>query len=263
MELIIIFLVLIIPIVVGFCSGFSINTMTVDRSDIHLEHEISDEEHQVKGWIPTSLTQQLTESNNVQTQDVSSLPPEVEHSLSQLLVEIAVEQDTYSHPEDQHSQGSLLQYEGHDEQMENFLHHSEENEQMLMPLSDSDVPPPLLSNEEPREAPTRKLPDDEYNAIGRLYGYDFADQVTTTPSLGASHNEVDIMMGRLIYLNDGSCQLIYNRKSISLRGPKVNREMDGEVIMVKGFFLDREIFIVDETDRIEKSKEVQEQKYGS
>ncbi|QNR65117.1 hypothetical protein IAQ67_14435 [Paenibacillus peoriae] len=242
MELLVIFLIFIIPIVVGFCSGFSTNTMTINRSrsDMNQELEISDES--------TSLTQQLPESDNDQTllPEISSLSPEVERSLSQLLKELADEQDKSSLQEGQIKEES-------------------ESEQFLAPLSDSDIPLTLgnQSNEEAYEAPTIKLPADEYNAIGRFYGYDFADQVTTTPALGPTLNEVDIMMGRLIYLTDGGCELTYNRKSISLRGESISREMDGEVVMVKGFFLESELFFVQETDRIERSKEELDLQYGS
>ncbi|CCC86355.1 hypothetical protein PPM_p0205 (plasmid) [Paenibacillus polymyxa M1] len=240
MELLIIILVFIIPIIVGFCSGFLTNTMTVDRSEIIQELDISNEDV----CRPTPLTQESQESNGQSPlPEISSLPPAVEHSLSQLLKELANDQSV----------------------QEDQINVEPESQRFLAPPSDSDIPPTLLdnqSNEEVYETPPLKLPADEYNAIGRFYGYDFADQVTTTPELGPSLNEVDIMMGRLNYQTT-DCQLTYNRKSVFLKGESIKREMDGEVVMVKGFFLDSELFFVQETDRIERSKQELDLQYGS
>ncbi|WP_346835857.1 hypothetical protein [Paenibacillus polymyxa] len=240
MELLIIILVFIIPIIVGFCSGFLTNTMTVDRSEIIQELDISNEDV----CRPAPLTQESQESNGQSPlPEISSLPPAVEHSLSQLLKELANDQSV----------------------QEDQINVEPESQRFLAPPSDSDIPPTLLdnqSNEEAYETPPLKLPADEYNAIGRFYGYDFADQVTTTPELGPSLNEVDIMMGRLNYQTT-DCQLTYNRKSVFLKGESIKREMDGEVVMVKGFFLDSELFFVQETDRIERSKQELDLQYGS
>ncbi|WP_240416533.1 hypothetical protein [Paenibacillus periandrae] len=288
MELVILFSILALPVIVGLCTGFTTNTMTIDTSHSmnsrNEEEHFFESEHETDGWRPIPLTQPRSDLDEVgeippsvpRTPVVSSLPEEVENGILQLLgqlgtIESQVHQeepppDSYyyneqliSHEHDERPAAPLTQMRSEEMLIQvvpslptevdrgGSPDYPHDIDQMMESLKDTDIPPPDHIIEYTEQS--SPLPKQEYHVIRRVFGSEFADQITTTPSIGATSNEVDVMMGRVNYTSDGIMRLTYNDASIPIRGIGITQDLIGQIVLVKGFFLDNDVFIVDVTQR--------------
>ncbi|GAA0854133.1 hypothetical protein ABER99_20545 [Paenibacillus glucanolyticus] len=263
MAVLIILAIVGIPAIVGFCSGLTTNNITVDRSpsmnsknDNHLNFE---SEHEISSWPsftlsqPTSIDEDVVIDQQAESikPEVSSLTPEVETGLMKLLGEIGAEMDKDA------TSTPLEAYDGSDAagfKMNTVSIEDHDIDRMLETLRDADVPPPIADNLIEFPGQNSPLPKKEYSAIRKRYGEVFADQITTTPSIGATNNEIDVMMGRVSFSEDGTMFLTYNNASIQIRGLGLTEELEGEVILVNGFFIDDNAFMVEEIVQLKETK---------
>jgi len=268
MELIIFVVIFFgIPAIYGFFSGVTTNTVTVDKTPImnsqNTDQEFFESENETDGWRPTPLTQpSLVEvggdSKHYEEQEsivpeVSSLPDEVEAGLKALLGELGVD-DTKTHKDSPIAEPNL------GNQGETFYEAAPREETydidiMMETLNEGDIPPFEADSVIMSPVISSPLTEREYHAILSKYGPEFANQITTTPSNGATESETDVMMGRVRIDHDGTIQLTYNDCCVAIRGIGITPDLDGEVIMVKGFFINNNVFMVDETIRRQEARQ--------
>ncbi|WP_145949569.1 hypothetical protein [Paenibacillus sp. Y412MC10] len=269
MELLIIIIVLLVPAVVGFFSGLTGSVATVVRSEtmnsrvVNENHQYTDNnffesEHETHGWKPEPLSQAAQESittpevqiehNTPMVPEVSSLPLEVENGLKTLMHELGFVANDTAAPDAISEGGVSVECTYHVVAGSVLQENDYDIDRMIDTIMDSDIPPPDPDNLVPFPGQNSPLPSREYNAIRRVYGSDFADQITTTPSLGATDSDIDVMMGRVSVSTDGVIHLTYKDTSIPIRGVGITTDLVGEVVLVKGFFIDNDTFMVDETE---------------
>lgn len=86
------------------------------------------------------------------------------------------------------------------------------------------------------------LPGPEHGVICKLFGESIADCITTTPALGATTHDADVMIGKALSTEEG-IYLSYKDEQVLLKGHEL--DFTGEIVLVKGFFISKDLFMVD------------------
>lgn len=101
----------------------------------------------------------------------------------------------------------------------------------------------------------------DYKAIERRYGSVVASAITTTPQYGGSGSSIDVMVGRLSYL-DNERVLQYGDHKVIIRGSDVSHIEIGQVVLVKGQFVSHSLFLVSMTELLEEINFTQNSQIG-
>lgn len=105
------------------------------------------------------------------------------------------------------------------------------------------------------------ISESDFKAIQRRYGPVIANSITTTPQLGGGSSPIDVMIGRIGFLEMDRV-LQYGGHQVIIKGKGVSELYEGQAVLIKGQFVKNSIFMVSMIEDLEQIQDLQKSNMG-